>query len=287
MAMIAGPLLDIGGNAMLAESAMKHRKEFDELMDRLGRPDVGKLQKQYFSDLETYSPEAIKLTRSMREAELEGSLAMREKALPGVTRATNDAMASISPLLRGELPPSVMRAYQTAGGASTVGSGMGGSGFGFLNTGLFGARGSLGALQAGMGLLPSLLSTMPQISTPNPMALLWQGVMNPKDRSDLEMQLRQQQIGINNAYVNMPTRMDVWGTGMKQAGSMLMGGGFGGMGGGSSGGGSGMGGGGFGGFNSYGGNSVGGYGGGMNSGSIWGGGVTGGWNTSPQSGAWS
>lgn len=229
MAMVAGALLDIGGNALFAESASKHRKEFKGMMDDLHTPNVGQLEADYFRDLDKYTPEAIRLTQQMRDAELAGSLKLREQALPGITQATSNAMASIMPLLRGELPSSVARAYQNAGGASTVGSGFGGSGFGFLNTGLFGAKGALGAIQTGMGLLPSLLSTMPQISSPNPMNLLGEGVMNTQARTNLEMMLRQQQIGMNTTLSQMPNRMDVWAAGMKQAGQSLMGGGQGGQ----------------------------------------------------------
>lgn len=262
MAMAGGALLHIGGTALGGESAEAHKAEYKKLMDALEKPDVKKEEQGWFNDLEAFFPRADKLSQQLRENELEQNLRLREKALPGSTQALKDAMASVSPLLRGELPDSVMSNFVRAGGASTVGLGFGGSSFGALNTGLFGARGSLGAVQTGMGLLPSLLSSMPSISAPTTMGLLGQ-LMTPQQRVNLQMQLRQQQIGINSTYAAMPTREDVWAQSMKEAGSMMMGmGGMGGMGGGG-------GGGGFGAMN---------YGSGMNAGGYSGGGAAGGWS---------
>jgi hypothetical protein len=181
---------------------------------------------------------------------------------------TKTAMDSITPLLAGELPPSVLAAFKSAGGASTVGLGMGGSGFGFLNTGLFGARGSLGAMQTGFGLLPALMSTLPNINSPSSAAFL-QSIMTPAQRVQTQLQIRQQNLGIESQLAGMPTSKEVWGQSLQEAGGALaggamtagMGGGFGGGGGGGS----------FGSFN---------YGGGMNSGGFSGGGPTGGWNYS-------
>ena len=227
--MAAGALLDIGGNAMLGESAEDHKKQLQDLLASIKDNNYGQLGKDYFNDMSANYGAAQQLSSKARQDELTQNLALREQALPGSMQALRDAMASISPLLRGELPPSVMAAYQRAGGASTVGMGFGGSGMGFLNTGLFGARGSLGALQTGMGLLPTLLQSMPNVSAPTTMQLLGR-ISDPTQRAQMNMEIQRERTAIGADIANAPTRLDVWGKGLKQAGAQLMGGGMGGMG---------------------------------------------------------
>lgn len=262
MAMAAGAVMRIAGGITGGIAANKRRKEYEEMMSNLPEADPNKANKDWFTSLGEFYPEANKLSEMARSDELAQNLALREKALPGITGMIGDASSSIAPLLRGKLPAGVLNAFTRAGGASTVGLGMGGSGFGALNTGLFGARGAMGAISTGMGLLPSLMSTMPNVSAPTTMGLL-SNLMTPQQLIDLQMKLRQQQIGINDTLNAMPTALDSWSQHLNESGAMLMGGGgvaMGGMGGG--------GGGGFGSFNGSGGSTAGGYSGG---------GFTGGW----------
>lgn len=225
--MIAGSLLDIGGNALLGESAEDHKSQLEALLRTIKDNNYGQLGKEYFNDLQANYGAASQLSRQARSDELTQNLALREQALPGSTQALRDAMSSVSPLLRGELPQGVMEAFQRAGGASTVGSGFGGSNFGFLNTGLFGARGSLGAIQTGMGLLPALLSSMPNVSAPTTMQLLG-NITNPTARAQMNMEIQRERTGLGETIAGAPTRLDVWGQGMKQAAASVMGGSFGG-----------------------------------------------------------
>lgn len=264
MAAAAGAVFRIAGGITGGIAADERRSRYEQFMENLWRPDFNKMTGDYFGDLEQYFPRADKLSQKLRSNEMTQNLALREQALPGFGQATRDAMGSIAPLLRGELPQGVMDSFTRAGGASTVGLGFGGSGFGALNTGLFGARGSLGAIQTGMGLLPTLLSTMPNVSAPSTMGLL-SNILNPAQRSAINLQVRAQDIGMENTLESMPTALDSWSAHLNESGAMLMGGGagFGGM--------SGGGGGGFGSFNG---------GGGMTAGGYSGGGFTGGWSGS-------
>lgn len=233
MAMAAGALLDIGGTALLGHEADARRSEYEAAMDKwLPTPD--QYESTYFKDLQTYEPQATKLAASLNQEAMNEAMARREQALPGFNESITQSAPQIYSLMAGQVPQSVMSAFQRAGGAGTVGMGFGGSQFGALNTGLYGARGALGAMQTGYGLMQSLLSTMPQINSVSGLQLLNQGVLNPQQRSQLQLQVRQQNIGMENFLMGMPTQNQVWGTSMKQAGSMLMGGGFGGGGGGMS-----------------------------------------------------
>lgn len=228
MAMIAGSALQGIGTIIGGESAEDHKRQLEQLLGTIKDNNYGQLGKDYFNDLQANYGAASQLSGRARQDELTQNLALREQAMPGSTQALRDAMASISPLLRGELPPSVMAAFQRAGGASTVGAGFGGSGAGFLNTGLFGARGSLGAIQTGMGLLPTLLQSMPNVSAPTTMQLLGR-ITDPTARAQMNMEIQRERTGLGQDIANAPTRMDVWSQALYQAGSQMMGGGGGGM----------------------------------------------------------
>lgn len=216
----------IGGTAMSADSASGKRKEFAKQAE-LGIPNIDDITSRYFADLMGRMPQAEELADRVGESDLDRTLRLREKAAPGIGNLTRTAMDSITPLLAGELPPSVLAAFKSAGGASTVGAGMGGSGYGFLNTGLFGARGALGAMQTGFGLLPSLMSTLPNINSPSSSAFL-QAIMTPAQQVQTQMQIRQQNIGIASQLAGMETSQGMWGSGLQEIGGLLMGGAMGG-----------------------------------------------------------
>lgn len=228
---------------MKASSAKRKRQELLDAQEKW-LPDIDEYTSKYFNDLLGYSDEATKLADTVGEADMDRALRLREKALPGIGKTTASALESIAPFLKGELPPSMLRAFQNAGGASTVGGGMGGSGFGFLNTGLFGARGALGAMQTGFGLLPALMSTLPNVNSPSTAAFL-QSIMTPAQRTQAQLQIRGQNLGIEQTLAGMPTSKEVWGTALQEAGGAIAGAGMtAGMGGGLGGGGMGGGGGG-------------------------------------------
>jgi hypothetical protein len=233
-----GAVMGIGGAALSAGEAGKKRGQLKEAQG-MWLPNIDQYTNDYFAQLMQRTPDAKKVADATYDADLSRQLAGREKALPGTQDALTGAMGALAPLLRGELPPSVMQAFQRAGGASTAGLGFGGSGFGFLNTGLFGARGSLGAMQTGFGLLPALMSTLPQVNSPGTAAFL-QSIMTPAQRTQTQLQIRGQNLGIESQLAGMPTSKEVWGQSLQEAGGALaggamtagMGGGFGGMGGG-------------------------------------------------------
>lgn len=224
---IAGIGLMAGGTAAKGSAASKKLRSLREAEDMWLPKTPGEYGRDYFSEAEGFLPESTKLADEIGSADMARALRMREQALPGMGKATAGALDAIAPLLRGELPPSVLAAFQRAGGASTQGLGFGGSGFGFLNTGLFGARGSLGAMQTGFGLLPALMSTLPNVNSPSSAAFL-QAIMTPAQRTQSALQFRQQQLGLRTAQAGMPTSGDVWGSGMQQVGGLLLGGAMGG-----------------------------------------------------------
>lgn len=229
-AIAAGLALGAGGTALSANAASKKRGELGATMDKW-LPNIDDATSRYFEDLLGRTGQADKLADTVGEQDLDRTLRLREKAAPGIGKLTGTAIDSILPLLRGELPQGVLESFARAGGASSVGSGFGGSGYGFLNTGLFGARGSLGAMQTGFGLLPALMSTLPNINSPSTAAFL-QGIMTPAQRVSTQMQIRQQNLGIASQVAGMPTSGEVWGNFLGETGGALLGGAMGGMGGG-------------------------------------------------------
>jgi hypothetical protein len=216
-----------GGGIMSSQGAGKRAKELRAYMDKY-MPTMSANQRDYFNDLYSYSDDASKISSTLNQSKMTDALRLREQALPGMQAATGDAMRSISPLLRGELPAGVMDAFSRAGGASTVGLGFGGSGFGALNTGLFGARGALGAIQTGMGRLPSLLSTMPQISLTSPDSILNQ-LLTPMQRTQTQLTTRGQNLALAGQAGQIPTMGETMGGTIGQMGGLLMGGAMGGM----------------------------------------------------------
>lgn len=245
---VVGVGLIAGGSASSASGAKKKRNELQAAQDRW-LPNIDKYTDDYFADLVDYTDEADKLADTVASQDTDRALAMQEKAMPGVTEGRQKAFDALMPLLRGELPPAVMDAFMRSGAASSVGSGFGGSGFGFVNQGLFGARGALGAMQTGYGLLPALMSTLPQVNSPSTASFL-NAIMSPAQRTQTQMQIRGQNMQNAMALSGMQTGSEVWGSSMQQVGGALLGGavgmgggGMGGMMGGMGGGGAGGGGG--------------------------------------------
>lgn len=253
--------LGIGGTAMKASGAKRRRNELSSATDKW-LPDIPLYEQQYFDAVRKRLPESTKLADEISQTDFDRMMRLREQAMPGFQKGLVGASEALFPLLRGELPPSILDAYTRAGAANSVGTGFGGSGFGFLNTGLFGARGALGAMQTGYGLLPALMGAMPQINPMSSSAFLNQ-IMSPLQRTQTQLQVRGQNIGIAGQVAQMPMSKEVWGDFMQQTGGQLAGVGMMGMGSGGGGGG-GM----FGGFSSS----------GINAGGFSGGGAAGGWS---------
>lgn len=229
--MLAGGALAGGGMYMSGRSADKKRAALEGSYDRwLPNPDL--YQKQFFGDMERYLPQATKLSRDMSAAESDAFFAAKERALPGFTSGIQQAGNALFPLLRGELPQGVMDAFTRAGGASSVGLGFGGTPFGALNTGLFGARGALGAMQTGFGLLPSLMGALPNLAPTSISAVLGQGVMTPQQRTNAQLAVRGQNMGVATQLGEMPTSGEIYGQGLSQVGGGLIGSGAMGVGGG-------------------------------------------------------
>lgn len=221
---VVGAGIGIAGTAMSASSADKKISKLRSARDKW-LPDIDAYTNQYFEDLNQYSGEASDIADTVGMSDVDRALAMRERAAPGFSKVTSSAMDSIIPLLRGELPPGVMDAFMRSGAASSVGSGFGGSGFGAVNQGLFGARGALGAMQTGFGLLPALMSTLPNVNNPST-AMFLQSIMTPAQRTSSQLQIRGQNIAIEQTAAGMPTSGEVWGSFMQETGGAMMGAGM-------------------------------------------------------------
>ena len=219
--------MGIAGTAMSAGEAGKKRRAVEAMYNQW-LPNIGGDIAAYYSDLQQYLPASTKLARGVAEADQATMMSLREKALPGFTKAQQESLPGIAALARGELPESVMSAYQRAGGASAVGSGMGGSGVGFLTQGLFGARGALGAIQLGSGLLSALLGSAAVPNAPSAGSFL-SGVTTPAQRTNTQMQVRQQNIGIGSMLAGMKTGNEVWGGWLQETGGAMTGAGVTGM----------------------------------------------------------
>lgn len=232
-AAVVGAGLIAGGSASSASGAKKKRNELQAAQDRW-LPNIDKYTDDYFADLVDYTDDADKLADTVATQDTERAMAIQEQAMPGMAEGRKRAFDALMPLLRGELPPSVMDAFMRSGAASSVGSGFGGSGFGFVNQGLFGAKGALGAMQAGYGLLPALMSTLPQVNSPSTASFL-QAIMSPAQRTQTQMQIRAQNMTNAAQLAGLQTGSEVWGSSMQQVGGALLGGAVG-MGGGGAGG---------------------------------------------------
>ncbi len=220
----AGVLMGGAGAGMQANSNRQKQRDVKELMGNW-QPDYQGYTEDYFNNLSKYAPHAEKLSSDIGNAEMDTALAQREKALPGIGAATQSAAQALFPLLSGELPPSILRAFNSSGAASSLGLGFGGSGFGALNTGLFGARGALGAMQTGYSLLGSLLSTMPRVNAPSTASFL-NNIMTPQQRTGDQLAFRQQQIGIGSTAAQLPSANDAWAKYLSSTGGALLGAGL-------------------------------------------------------------
>jgi hypothetical protein len=222
-------------------SAHSNDKKIKDLKAKYGEwlPDIGKYQQDYFGDLEQYLPKAEKLSRDVSESDLSTALALRERATPGITEGLRRSGDSLFALMRGELPDSVLDAYSRAGGAASIGSGLRGD-VNFLNQGLFGARGALGGMQLGYNLLPAFLGAQPNVNVTSPMSFLSQ-LVNPTQRTNTQLSVRGQNLGIASKVAGMPTGGDAWASFLSSTGGALTGAGMMGMGGMGGGGGSGAG----------------------------------------------
>lgn len=221
IALVAGLAIAAGGTAVSANASKKKAGALGQNMDKW-LPTIDQYTDKYFADLKKFTPAASRIADDVGTADMSRALAMREQAMPGITEGTQSAFQALMPLLRGELPPAVMQAFMQSGAASSVGSGFGGSGFGFVNQGLFGARGALGAMQTGYGLLPALMSTLPQINSPSSAAFL-QSIMTPAQRTQAQLQIRGQNLGLAQTISGIPTAGEQWGSFMTQAGGAIAG----------------------------------------------------------------
>lgn len=210
-----------GGTALQASSATKKRKQLLGYQQS-DLPDTNLYTENYFGDLSQYEGQSRGMAMRANEDLTQLALSRQERALPGVRNAVKTGFESLLPLLRGELPPAVLENFRRSGNASSVGLGMGGSGFGNLNTALFGARGSLDAMKLGYSLLPTLLGAAPQFGTTSPAAFL-EGIMTPAQQASTQLGVRGQNVSLAQTASGMKTGSEVWGGMLSGLGGMLLG----------------------------------------------------------------
>src|SRR3990170_3269183 len=179
-----------GGTALEASAATKKRKQLLGYQQS-DLPDINRYTENFFGDLSQYEDQSRGMAMRANEDLTNLALSRRERALPGVGNAVATGFEAITPLLRGELPPAVLENFRRSGNAASVGLGFGGSGFGDLNSALFGARGSLQAMQLGYSFLPALLGAAPQFGTQSPTSFL-EGIMTPAQQAQTQLGVRGQ-----------------------------------------------------------------------------------------------
>src|SRR5687767_12904246 len=95
--------LGAAGTSMQASSAKSKRAELKQAFTSW-LPDLSGDQAQYFDDLTKYQPRAAELSRQIGEDDLAAVMALREKAMPGITSATQKAFGAAAPMAAGEIP---------------------------------------------------------------------------------------------------------------------------------------------------------------------------------------
>jgi hypothetical protein len=255
---IVGAGLHIGGTAMEASAADEKRDQYRDMMDDW-LPDIPAYQKGYFEDLLKYEEDAGKLADSIGKRDMTSALARREMAMPGIGGYLKGALSAAGPMAGGEMPRWLQDVFRSSAGTNAVGLGFGGSPFGAGLTGWGAVDRAMGAQRQGVGLLGALMGMMPNTRSPSGMDILSEGVMNPAQRTQTQLNVRNQNIGMANYLMGMNNSDEVWAGSMKDAGATLIGGSMGGGGGGSMGGLTEGGGGGWGGWGGGGGGGTAGY----------------------------
>lgn len=227
LGLLAGGLglgMGIGGTFLEAEGAEQRRNELKNATYKY-LPNIGGAEGQYFTDASQYQPQAEKLARETALSDQSILQQMQENAIPGFGKMRSDAANALFPLLSGNLPPSVYNSFLKSGAAEAGNLGLSGSGMSFLQQGLFGAQGQLGAMRLGYGLLPRLMATMPMPRTPGTAGFMNQ-LLTPSQRVQTEMNLRAQNLGLMRERATMPTSGEMWGKFLSQTGGMLTGAGI-------------------------------------------------------------
>lgn len=188
-------------------------------------PNQPATQANYFSDLSQYLPMASRLAQQVGVSSADNALGIREHELPGYTQGLRSQFNAYNDLAQGKWTPEMLANAQRTGGAGTVGLGMGGSGFGGLNTALFGARSTLGTMEAGQSLLGTLLGSMPQFQTPTPTSFL-SSLVTPEQSITNQLQVRNQNVGLEGIAAGVPYGGNVMGNTLGALGGMATGAGL-------------------------------------------------------------
>lgn len=183
-------------------------------------PDISRYQKEYFDDLEKYQGEANRLARSQGQFDLDTALALREHALPGSVEATRNAIQNNLDLAQGKFPSWMTHLFNVSSGANAFGTGFGGSGFGRNLAGLGSLDRAMAYQAQGTSLYQALLGAMPNVAVPTGSYYLNQ-LMNPQQRTQTQLQVRNQNLGLVSQMAGMPKSGDIWGDYSQSIGGSL------------------------------------------------------------------
>jgi len=225
-ALAVGAAAAAGGGYLSAQGG---KKQAAKLLDAQNKWLPTFDNSKYFSDLSSFAPESMDLANKVNQNSFDQALKFREEALPGSQAGLQAGSKGVFDLMQGKLPEGVWRNFMRSGGASSVGKGWGGSGFGDLTTGLFGAEGSLKGMQIGFSLLPTLFGVgIPNAPVMAPWAAL-QNIATPAQMAQTQLGVRGQNLGLQTAAAGIPNSSQTWGSTLGSIGGALMGAGATGM----------------------------------------------------------
>lgn len=227
-AVAGGIAMGAGGAYMSAQGAKKQTKA---LLDAQNQwlPNVQGDTQDYFRDLGQYQSSSIDLSRTMNREAMSQAMERREMALPGSMKRLGESAPLVFDLMQGKLPMNEIRNALRSGNANSIGKGIFGETGDFM-TQLFGAGGVLKGMQLGYSLLPSLLGAVPTAPMMSPGAWL-EGLMTPAQRTQAQLNVRGQNIGLQTAASGIPNSDQVWGKWLSATGGQMAGAGMSGMGG--------------------------------------------------------
>jgi len=217
IALTALGILTGGAGAFLkAGAAGKARDELRSAQEKWLPDTEGDISK-YFDDLVKYGSAAAAMNRQVGTSDLETKLALRERAEPGAMGRTQAWGGAIDKLIKGDWNDLVH-----AGGWANAGSGFGGSGAG--NVAQFNT--SRRARLQELGMIPSLLASLRGFETdssaPGAGAFLSQ-ITNPAQRTQTQLNVRSQNLGVAGAVAGMPSGNAVYGQWLSSLGGAAAG----------------------------------------------------------------
>lgn len=220
---IGGGLLS-GGLGLTGHGASKRRRELQKIADT---PGVG--LGNVYGDATSSGLAALPGIRNLTSAENQFSVEelnrILNQSIPGFDEIQRNRAETARSLSAGEIPDDVSKeVFRSSAGRALTG-GYGGSQFGRFRTARDLGLTSLGLRETGSRLAGDLIG-----STPMPkLTSVGDFMIRPGPVLNLRSGERAQKLGILSDKASLPTSSEIWGQGMMQMGSSLMGTGLGGF----------------------------------------------------------